>query len=69
MANRVVRVNVQRIKELAKAKNKTITQIENDASISNGAIRKWVNCDAQIDKLYRVADTLGTNIESLIERI
>lgn len=69
MANRVVMVNVPRIKELANEKNMTLKQLEVEACIANGAIAKWITGDARIDKLYRVADALGTSIDDLIEKI
>ena len=69
MANRVVIVNVSKIKELAKEKNLTMKQLESYACIANGAIGKWVTGDARIDKLYRVADVLGTSIDELIEKV
>ena len=69
LANRVVTVNVAKIKELASNKNMTLKQVESVAGISNGIIRKWMFCDAQIDKLYRVADVLDTRIDELLEKV
>ena len=69
MANRVVMVNVPRIKELATKNNMTLKQLEVKACIANGAIAKWITGDARIDKLYRVADALGTSVDDLIEKV
>ena len=65
----MVKVNVPMIKELAEKKNMTIKDLESKASIANGAIAKWNTCDAGIDKLYRVADALGTKVNNLIEKV
>ena len=59
MANRVVKVNVQKIKDLAGEKNMNLKQLELASCLSNGAIGKWTKSDARIDKLYRVAEILG----------
>ena len=68
MANRVVKVNIPKIRELARKKNMNLTQLESASSISNGAIGKWNKCVPRLDKLYRVADTLGTKVDELIEK-
>ena len=69
MANRVVNVNVPRIRELAGKQNMTLKQLESAACIANGAIGKWASGDARIDKLYRVADVLGTSIDDLLIKV
>lgn len=69
MANRVVKVNVPKIRELAREKNMNLTQLESASSVANGAIGKWSNRDARIDTLYRVASTLGIKVDELIEKV
>lgn len=69
MRNRVVKVNIPKIRELARMKNMNLKQLEAAAGIANGAIGKWVQGDAQVDKLYRVADALGTNVDKLLEKV
>ena len=69
VANRVVMVNVPKIKKLASQKNMTLKQLESVAGIANGIIAKWIYRDAQIDKVYRVADVLSTSIDELIEKV
>lgn len=69
MANRVVKVNVQKIRELASLKDMNLKKLEIVAGISNGTIAKWVSGDARVDKLYRVADALGTNVDKLLEKV
>ena len=65
----MVMVNVPKIKELASQNNMTLKQLESVAGIANGIIAKWVYRDAQIDKVYRVADVLSTSIDELIEKV
>lgn len=65
----MVMVNVPKIKRLASQKNMTLKQLESVAGIANGIIAKWVYRDAQIDKVYRVADVLSTSIDELIEKV
>ena len=69
LANRVVMVNVPKIKELASEKNMTLKKLESVSGISNGTIRKWVAADARVDKLHRVANSLGTSIEDLLQKV
>ena len=69
LANRVVKVNMPKIRELASQKNMSLKQLESASSLSNGAIGKWNKSDARIDKLYRVADALGAKVDELIEKV
>lgn len=65
---RVVKVNIPKIRELAKQKNMNLKQLESASSISNGAIGKWNKSVPCIDNLYRVADILGAKVDDLIEK-
>lgn len=70
MANRVVTVNVPKIRELAKMKGLTLTELESVACIAHGTTGKWITSGgAHIDKLYRVADVLGTSIDELLQKV
>lgn len=68
MANRVYRVNVPKIKELAEKKGTNLKQLELSAGVGNGAIAKWAATDAKIDTVCRVANALGTKVDALIEK-
>lgn len=69
VANRVVRVNVQKIKDLAKEKGMSIKQFEEYAGVGNGAIGKWESTDAKLDTIYRVAKALDTSVDNLMQII
>ena len=69
LANRVVRVNVPRIKKLVSEKGMTIKQFEEYAGVGNGAIGKWESKDARMDTIYRVAKALETSVDDLIKVI
>lgn len=68
MANRVYRVNLPKIREMATRKGLNIKQLEISAGVANGAIAKWANTDAKVDTLCRVATALGTKVDVLIEK-
>lgn len=68
MANRVYRVNVSKIRELAEKKGTNLKQLEVSAGVANGAIAKWTETDAKIDTLCKVAKALGIKVDSLIEK-
>lgn len=68
MANRVYRVNVSKIREIASRKGFNLKQLEIAAGVGNGAIAKWESTDAKIDTVCRVAKTLGTKVDALIEK-
>lgn len=69
LANRVVMVDVKKIRELASEQNMTLKKLESVSGISNGIISKWADADAGVDKLQRVADTLNTSIEKLLVKV
>lgn len=68
MANRVYKVNVPKIREIAEKKKLNLKQLEIKAGVGNGAIAKWAVTDAKIDTLCRVANALGTKVDALIEQ-
>ena len=67
MANRVYRMNVQKIREIAKKKGLNIKRLEEVAGVGNGAIAKWQDTDAKVDTVCRVANALGTKVDDLID--
>lgn len=69
MANRVVKVNISKIRELAKMKDMNLKQLEAAAGVANGAIGKWVTRDARIDTLFKVAETLETSVDNILEKV
>lgn len=54
------------IKTLCKKNNVSITTVEKETGLSNGAICKWSTCSPTIDKLKKVADYFGVSIEELL---
>ena len=57
---------VNRIKELAKEKNVSISTIEKSVGLGNGIIGKWKKQSPSCDKLKLVADYLSTTIDYLL---
>ena len=55
-----------RIKKIADDKNITISYIEENVQISNGAIIKWKRNIPRADSLYKVAKFLGCSVEFLM---
>lgn len=53
----------ERIKQLAVEQGISISQLETEASISNGSISKWSISMPKADSLYRVAKVLNKPIE------
>ena len=67
MINRVVTVNLDKIRELAKKKNLSITRLEEELHFSNGTICKWKDTGASSNSLYIVAKFLGVSSDDLLE--
>ncbi len=57
---------LDRIKELVQEKGMSIAELERKSDISNGTIARWNKHLPSGDKLQRVAKTLGTTIDYLI---
>lgn len=64
---RAIKVNLDRIKELAKAKDLKISQLEAESNLTNGTIGKWEKVTPTANSLYFVADTLDTSMEYLLD--
>jgi len=69
MPNRVVRIKVDKIRELAKKKNFNMYSLEDKADLGNGTIAKWKFQNPKLDNLVAVADVLGVAYWNLVERI
>lgn len=69
MQNRVVRIKVDKIIELAEKKNLKIGTLEDKAKVGNGIIKKWRNRNPKLDSLVAVADYLGVAYWKLVERV
>lgn len=55
-----------RIKALCEQKGLTIAELERQANIGNGTIRRWGNTLPSGDKLQRVAKVLNVSIDYLV---
>lgn len=58
---------VENIRRYATKKHKSISQIESEAGLSNGAISKWDKSSPIVSNLKEVARVLGCSIEDLIK--
>lgn len=67
MQNRVITVNLEKIKNMAKEKGMTIHRLEMDAGLKNGTVRKWYKQQPNIKTLFRVAEVLGVEYNELTE--
>lgn len=56
----------EKIKVLCGNKGITITQLEKELSLGKGTIGNWKNGNPGVDKLQRVAEFFGVNIQYLI---
>lgn len=57
----------ENIKQHAKKKGMTITELENRAGLSRGHISKWKKNVPKIDSLQKVADVLGVTVNTLLK--
>lgn len=55
------------IKRLCDKSGMSISQLERDAGLSNGAITKWKTANPTVEKLQSVAKVLKTTIEELLK--
>lgn len=56
-----------KIKRLCKSKGISVSHLENEAKLSNGAISKWNTSSPTIDKLQSVARVLGITVDELLK--
>lgn len=55
-----------KIKRLCESKGMSVSHLENEAKLSNGAISKWNKSSPTIDKLQSVAKVLGITVDELL---
>lgn len=68
--NRVVTINLSRIRELASQKGLSLTRLEEELKFPNGTICKWKNTgSARVNTLYLVAEYLGVDMDELLEKV
>lgn len=58
----------ERIKDLANKRHISIAELERNLNLSNGSISKWANSSPSADKLSKVAEYFGVNMDYLIGR-
>lgn len=58
---------VNKIKEIAKNKGMSISEIEQAAGLSHGSIGKWDQSKPLAENLYKVATILDTSVEELLK--
>lgn len=59
---------IDRIKELANAKNVSLAEVERRAGLSSGSITKWGKSSPSADKLEKVAELFEVSTDYLIGR-
>ena len=57
---------VDRIEAIIKEKGLTFKQVEREAGIGNGTIKRWQNQSPRLDVLIKVSDYLQTSLNSLV---
>lgn len=55
-----------KIKEIAKTKNLSVSEVEKRAEISARAIRRWDTYEPSVYKVAAVAKVLGVSIEEIL---
>lgn len=56
-----------KIKEICKSKSISVTQLEKEAGLSNGAISKWNDSSPTVDNLQSVAKILKIKVDKLLD--
>ena len=55
-----------KIKEMCKERGITIKQLERDAELGEGTIKKWSDFNPRLENVVKVADVLGVSVDDLI---
>ena len=55
-----------RIKELCKAQNRTVAQLERDAGLKKNTVKRWETSSPMAKPLFKVADALNVSARYLI---
>ena len=58
---------VEKIRSLCNEKKITLAELERNAGIGNGVIRRWDDQNPRSDKLKLVADELNVSIDELLK--
>lgn len=56
------------IKALCKKRGLSVTSVEKEAGLSNGAISKWNDSSPTVDKLNAVAKVLNVKLDCLLRQ-
>lgn len=56
-----------KVKEICKEKNISISSVEKKAGLGNGAITKWNNSSPTVDKLKAVTDVLEIDMAEFLD--
>lgn len=59
---------VKRIKILCDEKKTNFAEVERNAGISNGQIRRWDNSSPKIENIQKVADYFNVSVDYLLGR-
>ena len=61
-------MNFSKLLDLIEEQGKTFYQVEKEAGLGNGTIRKWARDEANptIANLQKVADALGVDVATLV---
>lgn len=67
MQNRVILVNLDKIKEIAGEQGYNVHSLEKKAGLKNGTVRKWNKAVPNLRSLFGVAEVLGIDYWKLTE--
>lgn len=59
---------LENIKAIAKTKGLSIRQLEEAAGITQNTMSRWDDNRPSVDKVKRVADTLGVTVDELLRQ-
>lgn len=66
MQNRVISVNLRKIRGMAYEQGLSVRRLEAEAGLKNGTIRKWNRSVPNLRSLFGIAEVLGVDISELI---
>lgn len=55
-----------KIKELCKERGISIRQLERDADLGEGTIKKWSDFNPRLENVMKVANALGVSLDELL---
>lgn len=65
MPNRVISVDIEKIRSMADERGLSIHRLEMYAGLQNGTIRKWNKAQPNIKSLFGVAEVLEVSLNEL----